>query len=146
MTNPDSSLSGTPQSGEARLKARRSAFWRYVALSLAVSFTVGITAGMAAGLVSKGILPTALMIVLWLLTMIGFAWATRDYFRRIDEVDLQDNLWASTIGLYVYVVTLGSWVVFNEIDVLPAPQQYIIAAITFSSALVAYGIRKLGWR
>lgn len=146
MTKPDSPVSGTPPSGEARLRARRSAFWRYVGIVFAASLAVGIATGVAGGLVSKGILPAALLIALWLLTMIGFAWGTRDYFRRIDEVDLQDNLWASTIGLYVYMATLGSWFVFHEVKLLPEPHDLIIAAITLSAVLIAYGIRKLGAR
>lgn len=146
MTKSDTPLPSASQSGETRLKARRSAFWRYVALALAGSFVVGIITGVAGGLVSDGILPAAVMIALWLLVVIGFVWGTRDYFCRIDEVDLQDNLWASTIGLYVYIMTLGSWLLFNEINVLPSPDQYVIAAITFCSVLVAYAMRKLGWR
>lgn len=141
MMNSDPSLSG-----EARLKTRRAAFWRYVTIAFALSLVVGIATGIASALVSEGILPLALMIGLWTVTMVGFAWFTRDYFRRIDEVDLQDNLWASTIGLYVYVFTLGTWIVFHEIKVLPEPQDLTIAAITFAAVLVAYGARKLGFR
>jgi hypothetical protein len=133
-------------SGEARLKARRSAFWRYVAFAFAASFAVGLAFGIASGFVERGFLPTGLLIALWLLVVIGFAWGTRDYFRRIDEVDLQDNLWATTIGFYGYIVTLGSWFMFHEIGLVAEPDDLVIAAIAMTALLLAYGARKLGMR
>jgi len=141
MTNNDPTLSG-----EARFKAKRSAFWRYLGISFAVSLVAGIVLGTVVAVVAAGYVSVALMGVIWLVAIIGYAWFTRDYFRRIDELDLLDNLWASTIAFYVYVVTLGSWWLFHQIDVVSEPQQYIIAAVAGAALVLAYVARKLGWR
>ncbi|WP_324260301.1 hypothetical protein U4960_08900 [Altererythrobacter sp. H2] len=135
-----------PVSGEARLKARRSAFFRYVALALLAGFVAGMMSGVAAAFVAEGILPGGLLIALWAVVILGFAWFTRDYFRRIDELDLLDNLWASTIGLYTYIVVFGSWYLFHDVGLASEPDQYAVMAATLIATTIAYLARKAGLR
>ncbi len=145
MTDTDTPISG-PNAGEARLKARRSAFWRYFGMALLIAFAAGMMSGVAAAMVENSVLPEWVLIGLWAITIAWFAWFCRDYFRRIDELDLMDNLWASTIGLYGYVVVFGSWFLFHDVGIAPPPDQIAIMLATLAIATAAYIARKLGWR
>ena len=145
MTDTDTALSD-PQSGEARLKARRNAFLRYFGLIMVAGFIAGMMSGVAAALVEEGILPTSVLIALWSVTVALFACFCRDYFRRVDELDLLDNLWASTIGLYGYLVVFGTWYLFNQVGIAPEPDQVAVMLATLAITTLAYLARKLGWR
>lgn len=136
----------TPLSGEARLKAKRNAFFRYFGLAMLAGFIGGMMSGVAAAMVEEGILPIGVLIALWGVTVALFVWFCRDYFRRVDELDLLDNLWASTIGLYGYVVVFGSWYLFHQVGIAPAPDQIAIMLATLAITTAAYVARKLGWR
>ena len=141
MTDTDTALSG-----EARLKAKRSAFFRCFGLALLAAFVGGMMSGVAAAMVEDGTLPGGVLIAVWATVIALFAWFCRDYFRRIDELDLMDNLWASTIGLYGYVVVFGTWFLFHDVGIAPAPDQTAIMLATLGIATAAYIARKLGWR
>ena len=141
MTDNDTSLSG-----EARLKAKRNAFFRYFGLALLAGFIVGMISGVAAAMVEYGSLPKSVLIGLWTGSMVLFVWFCRDYFRRIDELDLMDNLWASTIGLYGYVMVFGTWYLFHEIGMAPPIDQIAVMLATLAITTAAYIARKLGWR
>ena len=145
MTDNDAALSGS-NSGETRLKAKRNAFFRYFALAVLAGFVAGMMSGVAAALVEDGILPTSVLIALWAATVALFVWFCRDYFRRIDELDLLDNLWASTIGLYGYVVVFGTWYLFHQVGIAPEIDQIAVMLATLAITTAAYIARKLGWR
>lgn len=141
MTDNDPALSG-----EARLKAKRNAFLRYFGLAMLAGFIGGMMSGVAAAMVEDGSLPRSVLIAIWTVTVGLFVWFCRDYFRRIDELDLLDNLWASTIGLYGYVVVFGTWYLFHDVGIAPAPDQIVIMLATLAIATAAYLARKAGWR
>ena len=145
MTDNNPTLTG-PTSGEARLKAKRNAFLRYFGLVMVAGFVAGMMSGAAAAMVEHGSLPKGVLIALWGVTIALFVWFCRDYFRRIDELDLMDNLWASTIGLYGYVVVFGTWYLFHDVGIAPAPDQMAIMLSTLAIATLAYLARKAGLR
>lgn len=134
------------QSGEARLRRRRKSFWRYVALAVLVAFVVGIASGVGVALVEEEILPGWVIYIAIALIVIGFAWFTRDYYRRVDELDLLDNLWAALVAIYFYVCALPVWFVLQDAGLAPEPDHWIIWGGTMIVMLVTYGVRKLGWR
>jgi len=133
-------------SGEQRLRSRHRKFYIYVGIAMLIGFAAGIGSGMVGAMVERDILPTWLLWIVWGVVTVAFAWFTRDYFRRIDELDLLDNLWASTIGIYVYVVVFGTWYFFSDLGVMGPMNHFWIFSITMVSVLVAYVARKLGWR
>lgn len=141
MTSTDPQISG-----ETRLPARRLAYWRYLGIAFAVFLVAGIVSGAIGALVKTSLVPVAAMVGVWLVTTVGFAWFARDYFRPIDELDLLDNLCATTIAFYVYIITLGYWLGFSEIGLVAPTEQYTIAAIASAAAIIAYCARKLSWR
>lgn len=142
-SKPDDAASS---SGEARLQSRRTAFVRYVVLSIALAFVVGAVSGVSAFFVEEGAFPAWLFIAAWLAAVVAMIWFTRDYFRRIDELDLIDNLWASTIGLYVFVIAYSSWFVFDLAGLGSEPDSKTLFVIVLIATGIAYGLRKLGWR
>lgn len=133
-------------SGEARLNRRRRSFWNYCLISVVIAMVVGMVNGVGAIMVERGQLTPWLLVAVGVLTLGGFTWFTRDYLRRIDELDLLDNLWACLIGFYCYIVALPSWYFLHDIGLVPEPDQYIIYAAILIVTTLAYLFRKLGWR
>lgn len=141
MTKPDYETSG-----EQRHKSRRSAFFRYVAIAFAVALVAGAVTGVGASMVKVGDLPLGVLIAIWFVVTIAFIWFSRDYFRKVDELDLSDNLWACTIGLYGNMIAYGTWWFFNHAGALTEPDAGAIFWITFALTAVAYFARRLGLR
>lgn len=135
-----------PVSGEERFRKRRKSFFTYVGVAMLVALGAGIASGALAANVSLGNAPVWLFFAVWVIMLVAFVWFTRDYFRRVDELDLMDNLWASLAALYTYVVVYGSWYLFASLDIAPPINADVIFWTTMGAMLVAYGIRKLGWR
>ena len=134
---------GVAPSGELRLKQRRRTFIRFALLGMAAALGAGFALGWTLG---------ADMMQPWLaiLGMIAlaalFAWFTVEYFRRIDELDLLDNLWASTVGAYFYALALPAWYLAHEAGAAPPIDHWLIYGATFTAVLIAYIARKLGVR
>lgn len=133
-------------SGEARLKSRRNRLWRFCGIGFAVSVAVGFATGFAADLFEAGTLPGWIFFIAWGLAMASFAWFTWEFFRRVDELDRMDNLWAGTVALYFYLAALPSWWLFHDIGLVPETNHYVIYAATALVFFSAYGLRKLGLR
>jgi hypothetical protein len=142
MTKPDEAT----LSGETRLKARTRKFWAFCALGFALSLVIGFFTGTAGALYEEGTLPGWSIFALWAVAMAGFGWFTLEYFRRVDELDLMDNLWAAIIAFYFYVVVAPSWWMFHDLGLLGEPDQILIYFATVIVMFIAYGLRKLGLR
>ena len=133
-------------SGEERFRKRRRSFITYIALAVAIAMFAGIASGVLAANASLGNVPVWLLFGVWVIMVVAFIWFTRDYFRRVDELDLLDNLWASLVGLYTYVLVFASWYLFDDLEIGPPMDHFAIFWITMGAMLVAYVLRKLGWR
>lgn len=133
-------------SGEARLKSRRYRFFRFCAIGFAAAFVTGLATGYAGDLLRDGTVPAWLFYVVFGITLASLSWFTWEYFRRVDELDLLDNLWASMIAIYFYIVALPSWYLFHDLDLVGEPNQVIIYIATSVVLLASYGLRKLGLR
>lgn len=79
-------------------------------------------------------------------TLVAGTWYTAIYFRRIDELDLLDNLWSSLIGFYVFVAALPVWKALHEVSDVPEPHALGLWYISIAAAVLAYGWRKLRGR
>ncbi len=142
MTNPNNS----ELSGEARLKARRRKYWTYFAVAMVVSMTAGLVSGLTSKLYQNDTIPLWLPITAIVVVIAGISWATWQYFKRIDEIDLMDNLWAHTIGLYVGIFAYMAWFLLADMEVAPTPSAMVIVAIMLVTTGIAYGLRKLNIR
>ena len=133
-------------SGEARLKARRRKFWMYFAAALLVSMIAGLLSGMSAKLYQDGTIPVWLPVLALFIVIAGLICGTWQYFRSIDEIDLMDNLWAHTIGLYAGVLSYLAWFILADMQIVGDPSAMAIVAIALIATGAAYGLRKLNIR
>ena len=136
----------TQMSGEERLRKRRWALLRYSALGILGGMLVGMMSGMSAASYEDGNIPLGVIIAMIAVTAVGFIWFSMDYFKRIDEFDVLDNLWANTIGLYGGFIVLGSWYVLADIALVASPDAGAILGTFMGITLIAYLARKMGWR
>lgn len=132
--------------GEARLRNRRNRLLRFITIGMLIALVTGFMVGFTANGVAERQVPPFAIYGFLLLVLVGFTWASYGYFKRVDELDVADNLWASLIGLYFYMCAFPSWWMLHEIGLVIAPNQWAIYVATLSFSLAVYGIRKLGWR
>ncbi|WP_394269521.1 hypothetical protein [Qipengyuania sp.] len=142
MTNsPD-----TPLSGEARLRQKRRRFIGWVAAMGAGFAILGFATGYSQAAAEGGRLPGWIIIPLIAAAVIGLVLFSASYFRRIDEVDLQDNLWSSLIGLYYYLAAFPAWHLLHMAGYVAEPSHWVLWGSTALVATAAYVARKLGLR
>ena len=140
------SMTDNPDVGQQRLHTRRRKLIRLVALAT-LGFTVlGAATGFIAAMTEGTRLPSWTVMPLVAAAVIGLAIFSVVYFRRIDEVDLADNLWASLIGLYFYGAAFPAWEFLNTIGSLPPVHGWGLWGATMVVALLAYVARRTGLR
>ena len=93
-------------SGEARLRRRRRRFLSWMALATIGFAVLGAVSGYLYAASEGGAAAPWIVFPLALAAIVGLIVFTLAYFRRVDEVDRQDNLWASLVGLYFYRAAL----------------------------------------
>lgn len=136
-----------PQStGEERLRARRRTFIRYCLVAVAIALAAGLASGFLGALVADGVLPVWLVYVTSALLVVGFLWFTRDYLRRVDELDLLDNLWAGFAGFVVYYVAFPIWSLLHGFGLAPPVDGWWLWIGSAIAVFAAYCVRKLGLR
>lgn len=133
-------------SGEDRLRRRRLAWWRYLALAFAGSVMIGFASGFMAGAYDSGAVPVWLPVAACIVAIALLGWFTHDYFRRIDELDLMDNLWAHLFGFYAGIALFGGWYFFADLGLTSYPTAPAIMLAMLLFTFAAYGARKLGLR
>jgi hypothetical protein len=133
-------------SGEARLKSRRNSLWRFCAMGSGIAAVVGLVTGYAGGHYENGTLPAWGLFAAWLVAVASFAWFTWEYFRRVDELDVLDNLWCCLFSLYVYMVAFPSWWLFHDLGLAPEVNHVAIYLATLGIGAIVYIARKLGLR
>lgn len=141
MTNSESSLTG-----EERLKTRRRSFWRFTTLGFLASAVAGFLIGYASGSFQDGTVPIAVPLALLAFVVVGFIWFTRDYFRRVDELDLMDNLWAHLWGQYFALTVFLVWYFLAELGLATYPSALAVICAMILGTFGVYGLRKLGLR
>ena len=91
-------------------------------------------------------MPAWAFYVLWGLALASFSWFTWEYFRRVDELDVLDNLWASLIAFYFYFVAMPSWWLFHDLGLAPEVNHIAIYIATAAVMTIVYILRKIGLR
>jgi len=133
-------------SGEARLKARRNKFWTFVLAASVVAAIAGFASGFLIALIEDGSVPRFAAIPILVIAASGFVWFSYRYYKKVDELDLADNLWANTFGIYFFIITPAGWQILNHAGLTGPPDLWTIWIGGILFAGIAYGIRKLGFR
>ena len=132
--------------GEQRLKERRRKYLRYITIALLLGFFAGVFSGWLVGAYENGEIGLWLPLTATAASIIAIVWFTYDYFQRVDELDLMDNLWSHLIGLYGGVITYAAWFLLADLSLTPEPTAIGVVAALLGFTFLAYGARKLGWR
>ncbi len=130
-------------SGEERLKKRKRSFWTFVGLGMIIAATAGFGSGMIGSYVERGEIPVWVLLTSMFVIATGLCWFTYRYCMRIDEVDLQDNLWANTFGLYAYIISVMSIMVLEDSQIIEPVGHFPISVITIAVVLIVYLIRRM---
>ena len=129
-------------SGEEKLRAKRRRFIRYVALTCLVFAVAGLIVGFASAAAEDATVPPYFLLPLIAASLIGFVVFSRNYFTRVDEVDLLDNLWASLIGMYFYIVAFPLWELLGRVGYTSPPDHWLIWGATLTVSMAVYLYRK----
>ena len=91
-------------------------------------------------------MPAWVLVAMWAVGLVAFLLFSIDYTRRIDELDLLDNLWAAHWAFMFYLIGYPTWDYFSRIGMAPPPDHLILWLSTAGVLLVVYVARKLGLR
>lgn len=138
MTDTDTALSG-----ELRHRARRRSFWTFSLAGIALAFPVGIATGYLLRQGQEGTYSPVAALILIALSLAAFVWFAIGYYRRVDELDFADNLWAAFIALHVLLVAYPVWKMLDILEMAPPPNAEQLWFGTIIACFVAYGWRKL---
>lgn len=135
-----------PVSGETLYRAKRTKFIRYCAMLMLGCMALGAALGYFSSMAEDGALPGWIIITLLAATWVLAGYLTWDYFRRTDELDVADNLWAALFSMYFYIAAFPSWFILNDAEVTGPPDQWAIWIASMSVGFIVYLSRKLGLR
>ncbi|MEP3051333.1 MAG: hypothetical protein ABJP48_09540 [Erythrobacter sp.] len=136
----------SPASGEEMLKSKRRSFWRYIALSMVLAMFAGLIGGVLNQLYLHGDVPLFIPLAAIAVVAIGFLWFSFDYFRRVDELDLQDNLWSHMVGFYGGLAFFGVWFFCADLGLADQPTALPVLAVMLVVTFITYLLRKMGLR
>lgn len=136
--------------GERMEQKHRRRFWMNLAIVAVPAVPLGFITGRMVLRDDEGILhgfqslppsTAILLVVAFVATMVV---GTYLFAKAIDEVELQDNLWASAFGYYAYMVGFPVWWILGTAGVTRPANDWIIYAVALLSGTAAYFYRK--WR
>ena len=139
--NPSSSPSALA-SGERKLRAqevRRAA-------PQALLFVLGLVAGIGLVLARENWLPRLPPALAWVgaaLLAAAVVGLNAIWIRRVDEVEISDQLWSSFVGLQVFTLTATCWELLAGTGAAPPVHRYGLYLATFTAATAAYFWRRL---
>jgi drug/metabolite transporter (DMT)-like permease len=135
MTSPETNTN-PPLSGEDRLRLRR----RRIRGVWIVALSVGFLGGIAFGLADGGDLPLSPAPFWSLLALVaGGVVAVNIWFiRRVDELEVMDNLWASFVGVIAHILIAACWVAAAARGYAPAPDVLAVLMATVVVTFLAY--------
>ncbi len=136
--------------GERQEARRRRIFWMCVGGMLIAGMVLGLFTGITAA--SKDIasaeiwtkIPQSLAVGVIAVSLAAFAYGCWRFYKVIDEVELVDNLWASTAAYYLYATLFPVWWALAKANVLPEPSDWGIYFAALGGGALAYLWRK--WR
>jgi hypothetical protein len=141
MTSPETPSPQVP-SGEARLRQRSRRIQGIWITTIGTGLLFGIVVGVADKRLGTELPPLAfwaMMAALAVMSVVISVW----YLRGVDEVDVQDNLWAAYAGLSAHVLIAVGWNSAAARGLAPTPDVLAVALATLLVTVVAYAGLKL---
>ena len=132
--------------GEQRLRTQRNKYWRYLGVMALIAGCVGAFTGAIGDAFEQGIVPQWVLLVALTVLVAGFVWLCFDYYRRLDEVDLLDNLWCNTVAFNAGFLIWFVWWILADVGLTTQPSATPIMLTMMAISLIVYAARKLGLR
>lgn len=122
--------------GEQKEARRRRNFWLMMAAFTGAGFITGMLSGIFDAESSLQAKPA------WAIAFVGIALAafvglSVVFFRRVDELELADNLWGGLFGLYFYMAAQPTWYVLNRVDLVGPIEHW---PLYFATCLVTFAV------
>ena len=136
--------------GERLERGRRRRFWGLVGFFLAIGMVLGFVFGFTSAHRDESLaetawgLPDGVLIALLAGAILAFSYGCWTFLKAIDEVELTDNLWASTASYYAYCVLFPSWWVLGQAGITAPPRHWVIFFAALAAGGAVYLYRK--WR
>ena len=143
-------MMGAKMEGESLHAQHRKRFWRNLVIAgigaAPIGFGVGWYAGHNEGDIDAfwSAAPDWLILSMLALAIATILYGSWRFYRSIDEVELQDNLWSSFAAYGAYAVLFPSWWVLAKAGITGEPNHWLIFFLALGIGLVAYLGRK--WR
>jgi len=143
-------MMGAMMDGEQLHVAQRRRFWRTLGIAgiggIPVGFAVGFGAGYTGGDFDAfwNWAPDGLVIALLVFSLAAILYGSWRFYKSIDEVELLDNLWASSTAYSAYVLLFPLWWVLGKTGMAPPPNDWLIFLAALGAGLAFYLWRK--WR
>lgn len=135
--------------GETREAKRRRTWWRSLTVGIVgmgavpvILFVFGRVNQVAPGHLVDA-LPAWAMISLLALFFVSFVISSWLYFRIIDELELENNLWGGSIGYLTFVLLFRSWSWLAAKGIVPERNDWAIYFTCGIVAVLVSGYRRL---
>ena len=141
MTSPEPP-SPKVLTGEARLRQRSRRIRNIWITTLGAGLLFGVAVGVADKRFGAELPPLAfwaMMAALVVMTVVINVW----YLQGVDEVEVQDNLWAAFAGLNAHTLIGVGWYSAAARGLAPTPDVLAVLLATFIITLLAYAGLKL---
>lgn len=136
----------TPGVGEAAARTSRRRFWGILGGMFGVGLVMG-AAGAAlqlrdGGGLFEGTLPPWFALTSAIVTLVALTLGSWAFFRRIDELERQDNLVAAAAGANVLMFIYPVWFVLARGGLVREPHHLMLFGILFLTMTGTYLFRK----
>jgi hypothetical protein len=134
-----------PGEGERLHAAKRRRFWWTLGGLAVVGALAGAVGQTAIEIAKGGPLPAwtatwgGVGVVMVVLLVVVGSWR---FFATVDELELADNLWASLVGFYWYVILFPAWWALHKLGWTTAPDQWAIFVSAMLASCAVYFFRK----
>jgi drug/metabolite transporter (DMT)-like permease len=139
--NPSPETSA-PANGERKLHAQEVRR----ATPQVLLVVLGLVAGIVLALSEENWLPRLPPALAWLgaaLLAAAVVGLNAIWIRRVDEVEISDQLWSSFVGLQAFILTATCWELLAATGAAPPVHRYGLYLATFTATCAAYFWRRL---
>jgi drug/metabolite transporter (DMT)-like permease len=131
-----------PASGERKLRAQEVRR----ATPQVLLVVLGLVAGIVLALSEENWLPRLPPALAWVgaaLLAAAVVGLNAIWIRRVDEVEISDQLWSSFVGLQAFILTATCWELLAATGAAPPVHRYGLYLATFTATCAAYFWRRL---